>query len=151
MDAVYWYFNRSSPELHWEQESQLQLIIHLCTKALFIMTPARTHLNFAILQIIILGHTLSMAECVPRQIRAASTFSGHTNGQLPKKTPVWEFGLSRLLLYLWCGAFWPQSSFTVWEMHGQIPTLGEIFQLLEKQWAHHSSVPHLLNEMCVMS
>lgn len=81
---------RSSPKLYWEQESQLQLIIHLQTKALFIVTQSRTHLDFTILQIIILSQTLSISVCFPKQMWVASTYPGHTNYQLQKPT-VQEF------------------------------------------------------------
>lgn len=71
--------------------------------------PSRFH---TILQIIILGHTLSIAVCVSRQMQVASIYPGHINCLLQKST-VWDFCLSLFLSYLWCGAFWQQQFYSM--------------------------------------
>lgn len=86
-----------------------------------------------ILQIIILGDSLSISVCFPKQMQIAGTNRGCADCQLQKPTVWEEFGLSLFLLHLQHGAFWQLQTFTIRQMYGQTLTVGKIFHILGKQ------------------
>ena len=150
MDAAYWYFNRSSPELCWEQKSRLQLIIHLQTKALIIMTQERTHLDFTPF----FTHPFKPYPSHPSVLSQTYLSSKHLSRA--HKLPATETNTAGVLSFLPLPLFMGQSLLVIAKLYsmGDVWSksyMGEVFQILDKQWDSFPSGPPLFNEICVVS